>query len=104
MKAALLITPYSGDENQLKYAYAAFRHSLDQGELPFSPVLQYTDGGFGGRLVEPIGPTPHDAAKVWMKRNPSVVVFYMDIGYTHEMDELMQLAQELKLKISKRYF
>ena len=102
--AALIITPYSGDENELRYAYAAFRHSLNKGELPFVPALHYTDGGIGGRLVEPIGPDPHSVAKVWIKKKPDVVAFYMDLGLSHDMHEIMQLARQMKLKISKRYF
>jgi len=104
MPAVLIVTPYSGGHDELRYAYAAFRHSLSRGEIPFSPALHYTDGGIGGRLVESIGPDPYDVAKAWIRKRPDLVAFYVDIGYTHEMDELMQLAREMKIKISKRYF
>ena len=96
MKRVLVIVPYHpGVEEELKYAYSAFSQSLEQGEVPFVPVLHYTDGGLGGRTSEPVGGLdPNRVSLDWIS-SVDEVVFYTNLGWTHAMEKVLQTTRDM---------
>lgn len=101
-KTVLVIVPYRTDID-FNYAYAAYGHSLDLGEVPFVPVLHYTDGGSAGRISIP-SLDLKQASLDWLASGIENVVFYMDLGMTNDMKHIDEEAQVLNKKIEYRYF
>lgn len=101
-KRVVIESPYAGDtERNEAYARACMKHSLNQGEAPIASHLLYTQPGVLDEEVPEQRQWGIEAGYAWMVE-AELVIFYVDVGFSHGMLQAMHFAIEHKISIEVR--
>ena len=107
MKLVVIESPYSPSnghtlEENVEYARAAMRDSLDRGEAPYASHLLYTQDG----VLDDTNPRERNqgmlAGSLWGD-NAELTAVYADLGITKGMEMGMRRASHLGRPIEVRY-
>ena len=93
MKRVIIESPYAGDiERNVRYARAAMRHSLLQGEAPFASHLLYTQEGVLRDETPEERQHGIEAGFAW-RSTAELTAVYTDLGITAGMTLGMEHAR-----------